>query len=144
CRSRPTSRCCWSTRRSGWTAATWSWAGTWRCSAWTGAGGARIGWPACGAGGSADRLAGLRGGGDRLLPPEADPFFTAERLRGPSAELGAAFSVVVVVGGAGTLAGEHDRLPVRRGDTLLVPYAAGRLTLTGDVEAIRLSAAAAP
>jgi len=92
---------------------------------------------------SPERLAALRGGGDRLLPAEADPFFTAERLRGPSAGLDAAFSVVVVVGGAGTLAGEHDRLPVRRGDTLLVPYAAGRLTLTGDVEAVRLSAAAA-
>jgi mannose-6-phosphate isomerase len=88
-------------------------------------------------------VAALRGGGDRLLPAEADEFFAAERLRGPSADLGAAFSVVVVVGGAGTLAGEHDDLPVRRGDTLLVPYAAGRLTLTGDVEAIRLGPAAA-
>jgi mannose-6-phosphate isomerase len=92
---------------------------------------------------SPERLAALRGGGDRLLPAEAAEFFAAERLRGPSAELDAAFSVVVVVGGAGTLAGAHDDLPVRRGDTLLVPYAAGRLTLTGDVEAIRLGPAAA-
>jgi mannose-6-phosphate isomerase len=85
------------------------------------------------------RLAALRGDDSRLLPAEADPFFTAARLRGPVAALDAAFSVVVVVAGAGTLAGEHDRLAVRRGDTLLIPYAAGRLTLAGDVEAVRLS-----
>jgi mannose-6-phosphate isomerase len=92
---------------------------------------------------SADRIAALRGpsGSSRLLPPTADEFFAAERLRGPVAELGAAFSVVVVVSGAGTLAGEHDHLPVRRGDTLLVPFAAGPLTLTGEVEAVRLGAA---
>jgi mannose-6-phosphate isomerase len=92
---------------------------------------------------SADRIAALRGpsGSSRLLPPAADEFFAAERLRGPVAELGAAFSVVVVVSGAGTLAGEHDHLPVRRGDTLLVPFAAGPLTLTGEVEAVRLGAA---
>jgi mannose-6-phosphate isomerase len=65
---------------------------------------------------SADRIAALRGpsGSSRLLPPAADEFFAADRLRGPVAELGPAFSVVVVVSGAGTLAGEHDRLPVRR------------------------------
>jgi len=90
---------------------------------------------------SADRLAALHGGADRLLPAAADEFFSAARLRGPSTRLEAAFSVVVVVAGAGTLSGEHDDLPVRRGDTLLVPFAAGPLTLTGDVEAVRLGAA---
>ena len=55
--------------------------------------------------------------------------------------LGAAFSVVVVVAGAGTLSGEHDQLAVRRGETIVIPYASGPLTLTGDVEAVRLSAA---
>jgi mannose-6-phosphate isomerase len=92
---------------------------------------------------SAERIAALRGpaGTSRLLPPAADEFFAADRLRGPVAELDAAFSVVVVVSGAGTLAGAHDRLAVRRGDTLLVPFAAGPLTLTGEVEAVRLGAA---
>jgi mannose-6-phosphate isomerase len=90
----------------------------------------------------ADRLATLRGS-ERLLPAAADPFFTAERLRpAPAASLAAGFSVLVVTAGGGTLAGEHDRVRVRRGDTLLVPYAAGRLTLTGDVAAVRLGAAA--
>jgi mannose-6-phosphate isomerase len=90
----------------------------------------------------AERVAALRGpaGAARLLPPAADAFFAAERLRGP-AQMRAAFSVVIVVAGAGTLTGEHDDLPVRRGDTLLVPYAAGPLTLSGEVEAVRLGAA---
>ena len=91
---------------------------------------------------SAQRIAALRGpsGTSRLLPPAADEFFAADRVRGPVARLDAAFSVVVVVTGAGTLTGEHDRLPVRRGDTLLVPYAAGPLTVTGECEAVRLAA----
>jgi mannose-6-phosphate isomerase len=84
----------------------------------------------------AERLASLRAA-DRLLPEAADPFFAADRLRSP-ASLDAAFAVVVVTAGEGTLTGEHDRMTVRRGDTLLIPYAAGRLSLTGDVEAIRL------
>jgi mannose-6-phosphate isomerase len=91
---------------------------------------------------SPERIAALHGpsGSSRLLPPAADEFFAADRLHGPVAELKAAFSVVVVVAGAGTLIGAHDTLPVRRGDTLLVPFAAGPLTLTGDVEAVRLAA----
>lgn len=79
-------------------------------------------------------------GADRLLPAAADPFFTADRLRG-GATLPAAFAVVVVVAGAGTLTGEHDTAAVRRGDTIVAPYAAGPLALTGDVEVIRLAAA---
>jgi mannose-6-phosphate isomerase len=88
----------------------------------------------------AERLGALRGGTRRLLPPAADPFFTADRVR-PGGRVAAGFAVLVVTAGAGTLAGEHDRLAVRRGDTLLIPYAAGPLTLTGDAEAIRLGPA---
>ena len=87
-----------------------------------------------------DRIEALRGG-SRLLPAAADPFFTADRL-GAGAVLEAAFSVLVVVAGAGTLSGEHDELAVRRGETIVIPYASGPLALTGDVEAVRLSAAA--
>lgn len=85
----------------------------------------------------AERLAGLRGDGHRLLPPAADPFFTADRVR-PGAPLPAGFAVLVVTAGAGTLTGEHDLRQVRAGETLLIPYAAGPLTLTGDVHALRL------
>ena len=88
----------------------------------------------------ADRLGTLRGGRERLLPAAADPFFTAERVR-PGEPLAAGFAVLVVTAGAGELAGEHDLLPVRHGDTLLIPYAAGPLVLTGEVEAVRLGPA---
>nr|WP_296064573.1 class I mannose-6-phosphate isomerase [uncultured Actinoplanes sp.] len=84
-----------------------------------------------------ERLDGLRGG-DRLLPAAADEFFSATRLRGGD-RVEQGFSVLVAVSGAGRLG---DDLPVRRGDTLLVPYAAGPLALTGEIEVIRLAAAA--
>ncbi|MBG0567034.1 class I mannose-6-phosphate isomerase [Actinoplanes aureus] len=84
------------------------------------------------------RIAGLRGE-DRLLPAAADEFFTARRLRG-GGRLDQGFSVLVVVAGQGRLTGEKDDLRVRRGDTLLVPYAAGPLHLDGQVEVIRLAA----
>ncbi len=73
------------------------------------------------------------------LPAAADQFFAVDVLRpAPVAELSAGFSVVVVTAGAGTLAAEHDApAPVRAGDTVLIPYAAGRCTLTGDVAAVR-------
>jgi len=87
-----------------------------------------------------DRLRGgqhLRGG-RHLLPDAADEFFTARRLRdGDRLEQG--FSVLVGIAGQGRLTGEHDDVPLRRGDTLLVPYAAGPLLLAGPVEAIRLA-----
>jgi mannose-6-phosphate isomerase len=76
---------------------------------------------------------------DRLFPEVADAFFAAERLRpSPVSVLDPAFSVVVVIDGAGTLEAEHgDPVAVRAGDTLLVPYAAGECTLRGDTTAIR-------
>jgi mannose-6-phosphate isomerase len=95
---------------------------------------------------SADRLGRLRQGRGRvrrgveqLLPAEADGFFRAERLRPePDAELEPAFSILVGVAGAGELeTADGERLPLRRGETLLVPYAAGACRLTGDVEALR-------
>lgn len=84
-----------------------------------------------------ERLAELRGT-DRLLPAAADPFFSCERL-GPQDRIAAGFSVVVITAGAGTLVGEHDRSEVRQGDTLLIPYAAGPLTISGQVEGLRVS-----
>ena len=79
-------------------------------------------------------------GEEGALPAAADPFFTADRVR-PGAPLPAGFAVLVVTAGEGALTGEHDRLAVRRGDTLLIPYAAGPLTVTGAVEAVRLGPA---
>lgn len=84
----------------------------------------------------ARRLGGLRGT-DGLLPAAADAFFTAERLHGGATVTG--FSVLIVTKGEGTLRGNSDDVTVRKGDTLLIPYASGPLHLDGDVEAIRLA-----
>lgn len=72
----------------------------------------------------------------RLLPAEADPFFRAERVSvapGTTVELDAGFSVVVVLDGSARL----GPVEVRRGDTALVPHAAGPLTVTGRAELVR-------
>jgi mannose-6-phosphate isomerase len=70
--------------------------------------------------------------GDTLFPAEADRFFRADRIaRGVQLEPG--FSVVIVTEGEGAL----GALPVRRGSTVLVPFAAGAVELTGSVRAIR-------
>ena len=74
----------------------------------------------------------------RLLPPAADAFFRAERLApAPIAALERGFAILVVTVGAGALLAEGgEPLPVRRGDTVLVPWAAGQCHLEGEVEAI--------
>lgn len=71
---------------------------------------------------------------DELLPAAAAPFFGAQRIApgGGSVQLPAGFAVVIVVDGAGTLAG----LDVTRGDALLVPHAAGPVGADGDLVAI--------
>src|SRR5687768_16287526 len=81
-----------------------------------------------------ERAAALRGpgAGRSLLPAAADPWFRAERVRGGD-QLDQGFSILVGISGEGELGGE----PFGRGTTLLVPYAAGPLALTGDAEGIR-------
>jgi mannose-6-phosphate isomerase len=82
---------------------------------------------------SEERIAALRGGSGRsLFPPAADPYFRAERVRGGET-LEPGFSVLLGLEGRGDLGG----VPVERGSALLIPYGAGPLALTGDVEAIR-------
>jgi mannose-6-phosphate isomerase len=81
----------------------------------------------------------LRAGGSHgsLLPPAADPYFRAERVRAGDA-LAPSFAILLVVEGDGALrTGAGDELELRRGATALVPFAAGDSTLTGDVEVIR-------
>ncbi|HTT50099.1 MAG TPA: mannose-6-phosphate isomerase [Streptosporangiaceae bacterium] len=105
------------------------------------------------AGWSPARLAGLHrapappgagAGITRLLPPAADPFFQAELLQAGPLRAGvepgvpAGYAVWVVFSGTGTLVTEHGgTLPVRRGMTVLVPYADGAARLSGDVQVIR-------
>ncbi len=95
------------------------------------------------------RIAGLRGerragrgvrpGVDRIFPEAADAFFAAERLRpDPASVLDPAFSIVIVLTGAGRLEVENgDSLDVHAGETLLIPYAAGHCALRGDLTALR-------
>jgi mannose-6-phosphate isomerase len=70
------------------------------------------------------------------LPGAADAYFRAERLAG-AATLDQGFSILVGLGGSGTLATEGGAVPLARGSAVLVPYAAGSGELRGDVTAIR-------
>jgi mannose-6-phosphate isomerase len=74
----------------------------------------------------------------RLLPAAADHFFRAERIApAPIAALERGFAILVVTDGAGALLPETgEPLALKRGDTLLVPWAAGGCHLEGDVVAI--------
>jgi mannose-6-phosphate isomerase len=81
----------------------------------------------------------VRPGVRALLPPEADPFFRAERLGPrPEAALDESFSVVVVLAGEGRLATERGGdAALRRGETWLVPHSAGAGRLRGRVDVVR-------
>ncbi len=91
-----------------------------------------------------DRLRELVGPGafrpGRILPSSADPFFRADLVSGPegSRTIEPGFSIVVGLRGQGTLSGgaSDGVLSVTRGSTVLVPHAAGPMTLDGDVSAI--------
>ncbi|MEO7721014.1 MAG: class I mannose-6-phosphate isomerase [Pseudolysinimonas sp.] len=67
-----------------------------------------------------------------VLPAEAARYFRAERYRfSGRQELDKGYAVLVVVEGGLDVSFVGRRLPLTAGDTMLVPYAAGRLELTG-------------
>jgi mannose-6-phosphate isomerase len=73
-----------------------------------------------------------------VMPVAADPYFRAQRVFGRGApRLQASFAVVLVIGGAGSLEGEGWKVPVKRGSTLVVPWASGEVRVTGEVELLR-------
>ena len=78
----------------------------------------------------ADAVAALVRSTPPHLPVEAAAFFRVER---PSGHLDQEFSILVVLAGEGAL----DGLDLKRGDTMLVPYAAGACRLSGELDAIR-------
>jgi mannose-6-phosphate isomerase len=79
-----------------------------------------------------------RPGARTLLPPAASSFFSAERLRpAPAVSLEPAFSILIVVDGDGSLDTEGGTATLSRGESLLVPHAAGPGELTGSVDVIR-------
>ena len=73
-----------------------------------------------------------------IFPPAADRFFRADRICGSSgAELEPGFAVVVVTAGAGELSSAAGNLELRAGTTAVVPWSAGPVRLTGDLDALR-------
>jgi mannose-6-phosphate isomerase len=75
-----------------------------------------------------------------FLPPAASPFFRAERVAvtpGGRVELSPQFSVLVVAEGSGELEWDSGVMAVGAGDTVLVPFGAGALRVSGDLSAIR-------
>jgi mannose-6-phosphate isomerase len=81
--------------------------------------------------------------GDAVVPLfgwQAEEFFRAERLHPGrrTIELDPSLCVLVVLEGTGRLRTEHGgELALRRGDTAVVPFAAGPSILDGDLVAIR-------
>jgi mannose-6-phosphate isomerase len=75
----------------------------------------------------------LRGPG---LPDGADPYFRAERPH-RGAVLDPGFSILVALGGKGTLATEGGELELTRGAAVLVPHAAGAGEVRGNLELLR-------
>lgn len=72
-----------------------------------------------------------------LFGADASAFFRAERVRG-GAELAPSFGVLVALSGTGVLHTEHaGDVPASRGDTYVVPFAAGAATVSGDLVAVR-------
>lgn len=76
-----------------------------------------------------------------LLPRESAPFFRAEHLQpepGSQIVLEPAFSILVAVGGGGGIEPAiGGGLALHRGDTVLLPYGAGEVAVSGAVEVIR-------
>jgi mannose-6-phosphate isomerase len=84
---------------------------------------------------SAPRSTGVH----RLFVDDADPYFRAERIRTKvPVVFDPQYAILVVLTGQGrltTAAGEVTE--VRKGDTLLIPYAAGAVRLQGPIDCIR-------
>jgi mannose-6-phosphate isomerase len=79
-----------------------------------------------------------RPGARTLLPAAANRFFRAEHLHpAPAVSLEPAFSILVVVDGDGRLETDGGTVTLSRGESLLLPHAAGPGELTGSVDVIR-------
>jgi mannose-6-phosphate isomerase len=92
------------------------------------------------------RALGVGAGGEQATPgvrellPAAGEYFQAQWIEPGEggAHLPAELSIVVLLDGAGQLAdATGEAMEVRRGDALLVPYAAGETRLSGRLVAVR-------
>ncbi len=75
----------------------------------------------------------------KVLPSAANPYFRATRVAPGLGEvvLEPSFAVLVVLSGAGQLAGAGWDVPIAAGTTWAVPWAAGASTVRGGVELLR-------
>ena len=81
---------------------------------------------------------GPAGGVVDVLPEAAAPYFRAQRVvGGGEVNLEPSFAVVVAAAGEGRLRGSGWEVPVKRGDTLVVPWGAGDVSVEGPVELLR-------
>lgn len=71
-----------------------------------------------------------------VLPAAADTYFRAHRFAGARETLQAGFAIVLVTDGRGPLTTAAGALEVERGDVVLVPFAAGPLTLDAAIAGI--------
>jgi len=93
------------------------------------------------------QIAGLHGPGETagqapvnaVFPPAAGPYFAAQRIRpgSGSVTLDPGFAILIVLAGRGLLSSDRGDIPLSRGMTVLVPYAAGRTEIAGHCELIR-------
>jgi len=75
-----------------------------------------------------------------LLPPEADPYFRAQRLTldGSALTLDAAYSVLIALRGELTITSEHHHpLSLKPGEAALIPHGTGTTTVAGQGTGIR-------
>ena len=74
----------------------------------------------------------------RLLPDRADPYFRAWGVDDAErpVTIPAAFSVIVAIGGEGTVEWAGGGATITRGDALVAPYVAGPLTFSPGVTAV--------
>jgi mannose-6-phosphate isomerase len=82
-------------------------------------------------------------GATSLLPPRADAFFRAEQIIAATSavSLDARFAVLIVNEGSGVIQFEHaDPVEVSAGAIYLIPHAAGSMTISGPLSAIRCAA----
>jgi mannose-6-phosphate isomerase len=81
-----------------------------------------------------------RGAVADLLPARAHPYFRAQRITvdGAPVHLEPSFAILIVLAGRLTVSSDHaEPLALRRGETALVPFGAGSLTVDGHATMIR-------
>ena len=86
---------------------------------------------------SRERMAEVRPQVLRVFADAADPYFRAELISGGGVT-DPSFAILVVLDGEGSIDfSDGAHLPVRRGQTVLVPHGAGAAVIVGDIEVFR-------